>query len=49
MAAFRLQNYKKMARLIFTMVFIHAIILCVGQQATAENKILGGVLKSMLV
>ena len=29
-----------MVKLIFTMAFIHIIILCVGQEATVENKIL---------
>lgn len=29
-----------MVRLIFTMIFIHIIVLCIGQQTTAENKIL---------
>jgi len=29
-----------MVRLIFTMIFIHIIVLCVGQRTTAENKIL---------
>jgi len=29
-----------MVRLIFTMIFIHIIVLCVGQKTTAENKIL---------
>jgi len=29
-----------MVRLIFTMIFIHVIVLCVGQKTIAENKIL---------
>jgi len=29
-----------MVRLIFTMIFMHIIVLCVGQKVTAENKIL---------
>ena len=29
-----------MVRLIFTMIFMHIIVLCVGQKTTAENKIL---------
>lgn len=29
-----------MVRLIFTMIFIHIIVLCVGQKATDENEIL---------
>ena len=29
-----------MVRLLFTLIFIHVIVLCAGQKAAAENKIL---------